>query len=829
MGEVYIARTRHPDRPVVAIKRLRGDVARVPTFAERFEHEAQLAVRLAHPNVVATIDVGTVGTVLYVASELVLGKDTGVIADRLRERGQGAPVAVVVRILLDVLQGLAYVHSARERDGRWLALVHRDVTPGNVLVSYEGVARMADFGLAKSQLTDKSNLTSHGEILGTPHYMAPELVRGAKASPSSDLYGLGAVTYRILTGLAPFTGSTTEVLMKVLNERPRPLTEWRPDLPQWFAGIVHELLDPDPKRRPFDAGLLARRLEHEAEGARLLLPHASVGRWLSQLFEEEKAREIDEYEAIAALSPPATDPDDDTRVLAAIEAGRGLEGGSTLAQGDDAGTELELSSAMFLDLSREARRQRSELANDTGPLDPAERRLPEWRETADAAEGTPRTPVPPTTDRDERDERDERTRESGSLTLGDPDDRTTEDPGQAARMLPGFANDRRARPVIAHIETSAAGEEIATAVTDLELRKILEAGDPDDRTAVRAPDATLVKPRADEVRTRLDGSSVGRLVDDPASHEAIRPPEVRRLDERLPEARGRPDGGRLDGGRSDAARVEPVTDRSPRAEDRSTARGEERLIAGRIDERVSGRSEGRGEDRIGRGEDRLVGRGADGRADDRMAARSLGGDERGPVREERTSRAEEPPAARTLPMRSEPLRTDVPRSELARGEIARGEDQRVLRTEDVRVGRIAEEARALDPARTPARPASVAPPIEATRPLTRRPPATTGSGGRGRRWITALAAVLVTASVTAGVVLVLARSPSAAEQAASARFGALSARVTSAAQKGEVVDARAIALVGEAASALVEHDVPRAEAALDQLEAALAAPRVQQK
>ena len=84
MGEVFIARTRRTDRPVVAVKRLRGDVARVPTFAERFEHEAQLAVRLAHSNVVATIDVGTVGTQMYVASELVLGKDTGVIADRLR-------------------------------------------------------------------------------------------------------------------------------------------------------------------------------------------------------------------------------------------------------------------------------------------------------------------------------------------------------------------------------------------------------------------------------------------------------------------------------------------------------------------------------------------------------------------------------------------------------------------------------------------------------------------------------------------------------------------------------------------------------------------------
>lgn len=733
MGEVYIARTRRADRPVVAVKRLRPDVARVPTFAERFEHEAQLAVRLAHPNVVATIDVGTVGAQMYVAAELVLGKDTGVIADRLRERGQGAPVAVVIRVLLDVLQGLAYVHSARERDGRWLALVHRDVTPGNVLVSYEGAARLADFGLAKSQLTDRSNLTSHGEILGTPHYMAPELVRGAKASPSSDLYGLGAVMYRILTGLAPFTGSTTEVLMKVLNERPRPLVEWRPDLPPWFAAIVHELLDPDPKRRPFDAGLLARRLEHEAETARLLLPHQSVGRWLSQLFEEEKTREIDEYEAIAALSPPATDPDDDTRVLAALEVGRGLEGGSALGQGDDVGTELELSSAMFADLSREARRIGTSTTRGDGLDDPAERRLPEWRETVGVAEGTPRTPIPPTTDRDEHE--GEATREASRETTtpspGDPDDRTAEDAGALARMLPGFA-DRRTRPVIEPIEASSpAVEEIATAVTDLELKKILEVTDPDDRTAVRTPGVVMSRPRAEDVRGR--GESRPRVVDDPASREALRP---------------------LEGTRP----PEPVVrlgDTAPSSRSPGWVAPEPRL---RPDERPRVEELGMGI-RVGR-------------------------DER----------------------------------------LPRGEDQRQLRTEDVRVGRVADEARAA----APAGPRIVAvgpPPPDPTRPIVRRS-ASQRAGWSGRRFGAAVAVVAITAAAATTLVLVLAQAPSAAEHAAQARFAALRTQVSLAAQKGESLDTRAVALVAEAADALVAHDVTRAEQALDELERILAAPRV---
>jgi serine/threonine-protein kinase len=346
MGEVFIARTPWHDPRVVAVKRLRPDTQGVPTFAERFEHESLLAVRLQHAHVVGTIDTGTVGGQHYVASSLVVGKDAGTIADRLRERGQGAPVAVVIRILVDVLEGLAYVHSAREDDGRWLQLVHRDVTPGNVLIAYDGEARLADFGLAKSALTESAHLTSHGEILGTPHYLAPEIIRGQRASTASDIYGLGAVTYRILTGVAPFQGSTGEVLLKALTERPRPLREWRPDLPPWFAELVHEMLDPDPKRRPFDAGLLVRRVEHEAKGAKLLLGSQSVGRWLQQLFDAERRAELDELDAIAAIEHGQEASVTEGTVVLARWSGVHLEGGPEPVRGtDDLGTELDFSSS----------------------------------------------------------------------------------------------------------------------------------------------------------------------------------------------------------------------------------------------------------------------------------------------------------------------------------------------------------------------------------------------------------------------------------------------------------------------------------------------------
>ena len=352
MGEVCIARTPWRKQPVAAVKRLRADVARVPTFAERFQHESELAVRLDHGNVVGTLDVGSVNGQLYVASELVLGKDTGIIADRLREREQGGPAAVAVRLLLDVLAGLAYVHEARDIDGAPLALVHRDITPGNVLIGYDGVARLADFGLAKSLLTERANLTQHGEILGTPSYLAPEIIQGQEATVSSDLYGLGAVVYRFLTGVAPYYGTTAEVLYKVVSEDPTPLLALRPDLSPWLASFVHTLLAKDPSRRPSDARGLVAALAAEAQTAGLLVPRSAVGQWLADLFELERLQELEEVDRLIAIASEDLEPQSEGTVVLAARP----RSGSLFRALDDIADSLppELGLAAGTDLSIDA-------------------------------------------------------------------------------------------------------------------------------------------------------------------------------------------------------------------------------------------------------------------------------------------------------------------------------------------------------------------------------------------------------------------------------------------------------------------------------------------
>ena len=321
MGVVYVARSRRSDHPIVALKRLRADTARVPSFRERFEHECALALRLRHPRLVQALDAGDVAGVPYVASELIHGLDVGAIAENLRNRGRGAPIKFAVRIMVDLLAGLDYVHEAREPTGRPLQLVHRDLTPGNVLVGYDGFSRLADFGLAKSLLTEDLQLTATGTILGTPKFLAPEVAQGATADPRADLYGLGAVIYRLLVGSGPYDGEPREVLEAVLTGPPKPLTTLRPDLPKWFVELLDKLMAREPERRASSAREIGTELLQLARQHDALLSRPRAGQFLRDLFSDEYARQSADLRRDRAvdvsLVPTA---DKGTRVLRAPKA-----------------------------------------------------------------------------------------------------------------------------------------------------------------------------------------------------------------------------------------------------------------------------------------------------------------------------------------------------------------------------------------------------------------------------------------------------------------------------------------------------------------------------
>jgi hypothetical protein len=317
MGVVYTARTQDDLRPLVALKRMRAD-ADVPTFRERFEHECALALRLRHPHLLETLEAGSLDGQLFVASELIRGQDLASIVHRLGTEGHGMPAAGAARVLADVLAALRYVHTAVEDDGRPLRLLHRDVTPGNVLVGYDGRSHLADFGLARSLLTDPLGLTATGTVLGTPRYMAPELFNGVPATVQSDLYAVGALAYCMLTGQGPYPGGPKEVITALLEGPPPPLSALRQDLPPRFTAVVTRLMDRRPEARFASAAEATLHLNDAVAREGLGVSHAALGTWLGALFEEERARQSRQWTRdLAVHVPRAAAPRPVTRVLPA--------------------------------------------------------------------------------------------------------------------------------------------------------------------------------------------------------------------------------------------------------------------------------------------------------------------------------------------------------------------------------------------------------------------------------------------------------------------------------------------------------------------------------
>jgi serine/threonine-protein kinase len=236
-----------------AIKLLYGDMSSDKQFAERFKREAQTAAQLDHPNVVKVVDFGVTPEGLnFLVMELLNGHTLHRI---LRDKGPLSPRRAA-GFLKQIAAGLAVAHKA--------GFVHRDLKPGNIMIVEERrkqIAKILDFGLVRlagesDRGSNADRLTRTGVTLGTPYYMAPEQIRGEQATPKSDLYGLGAVLYEMLSGAPPYKGSLPEIIVQQFVERPRPLGN-----AGGLERLAEELLSKDPGDRPESANDLIERIE----------------------------------------------------------------------------------------------------------------------------------------------------------------------------------------------------------------------------------------------------------------------------------------------------------------------------------------------------------------------------------------------------------------------------------------------------------------------------------------------------------------------------------------------------------------------------------------
>lgn len=255
-GSVHAALDRRHDR-LIALKLLPLPDGLEDT-RRRFETEAAMAQRLRHPHIVATLDAGTAGGLAWLAMELVAGPTLA----RYTPTRRLLPEALVLQVGRGIALALAHAHGQ--------GVVHRDVKPANVLVDWASrTVKLGDFGLARSA---DAIATRTGLMLGSPAYMAPELLAGAPPSPASDLYALGVTLFELLTGQLPFAaaagGAMGDLLRQVARQPPPALRALRPDLPAALQGLetlLAALLDKRAAQRPVRALAVAETLDRLAQ------------------------------------------------------------------------------------------------------------------------------------------------------------------------------------------------------------------------------------------------------------------------------------------------------------------------------------------------------------------------------------------------------------------------------------------------------------------------------------------------------------------------------------------------------------------------------------
>ncbi len=248
MGMVFLAEDTRLER-AVALKVMRPSIAKITTAHERFLREAKAAAAVKHDHIVTIYQVDEHASTPFLAMELL----DGVPLDRWLRANPAAPVRESVRIGRETAEGLAAAH------GR--GLIHRDIKPANLWIEAQnGRVKILDFGLARPA-QENAQLSGSGSIVGTPSYMAPEQARGGAVDPRADLFSLGVVMYRMVTGRAPFTGtSVMAILTSLAVDTPTPIQDHNPNVPPALARLIEQLLEKEPSRRPNSAAEVARSL-----------------------------------------------------------------------------------------------------------------------------------------------------------------------------------------------------------------------------------------------------------------------------------------------------------------------------------------------------------------------------------------------------------------------------------------------------------------------------------------------------------------------------------------------------------------------------------------
>jgi serine/threonine-protein kinase len=291
MAEIYLCAARGPEgfRKEVALKRIRPALAGDEGFVRMFIAEAQVAARLSHPNLVQIFDFDRDGETFYLAMELVRGVSLWELKRRAKEKGSPLPPALAASLCAEVARGLHHAHGLQS-GGAPLGLVHRDVSPHNILLSFDGAVKLTDFGIAKAG----QGLTAPGMLKGKFAYMSPEQARGESVDARTDVFALGIVLWELLTGGRLFEGESDLAVLKAVQSRHiPPPARLNPDVPAALDAATLRALERDPQARFQTALELERALSAALRSSPRAADELDLAGHLRRLFPDE-ARASDE-------------------------------------------------------------------------------------------------------------------------------------------------------------------------------------------------------------------------------------------------------------------------------------------------------------------------------------------------------------------------------------------------------------------------------------------------------------------------------------------------------------------------------------------------------
>ena len=305
MAEVWRGKTSNSagfDR-LVAIKRILPSIAEDEEFITMFIDEAKITVQLTHNNIAQIYELGQNNSSYFIAMEYIPGKDLRALFDRCRKKGEPAPVALTCYVISKVCEGLDYAHRKRDGLGREMNIVHRDVSPQNVLLSYEGEVKVIDFGIAKA--AGKASKTQAGILKGKFGYMSPEQIRGVPIDQRSDIFAVGICLYELLTGERLFVGeSDFSVLEKVRKAEFQPASTYNRRVPEALEKILSKALARETENRYQWANELSDDLQRFMLTSDVTFSRKDLVLYMQSTFADEVQREKERLAEYAEISVP---------------------------------------------------------------------------------------------------------------------------------------------------------------------------------------------------------------------------------------------------------------------------------------------------------------------------------------------------------------------------------------------------------------------------------------------------------------------------------------------------------------------------------------------